>query len=68
MSYSKMSYNGAPPTDECAPPVSNGALPTATESGDPSCESVGLLREFEQVLLDSQLHSAAYNKIRTLIA
>ena len=28
------------------PPVSNGALPTATESGDPPCESVRLLREF----------------------
>ena len=57
--------NGAPPTDECAPPASNGALPTATESGDPPCESVRLLREFEQMLLDSRLHSAV--TIRTLI-
>ena len=57
--------NGAPPTDECAPPVSNGALPTATEGGDPPCESVRLLREIEQMLLDLRLRSAV--KIRTLI-
>ena len=56
--------NGAHPTDECASPVSNGALPTATESGDPRCESVRLLREFEQMVLDSRLHSTV--TIRTL--